>query len=78
LFFSNEWHDLIVKEFQDNFDSAMNQLTVSGKYQNKLDQIALNNDPEMIRWRNTYRPGMPTAQDRIKLTSWIQEKTQPM
>jgi len=77
LFFSNEWHDLIVQEFRDNFDSAMSQLTVSGKYQNKLDQIALNNDLEMIRWRNTYRPGIPTPEDRIKLTSWIKEFNLP-
>jgi len=78
LFFSDEWHDRIVKEFQDNFESAINQLTVSGKHQDKLDQIASNNDPEMIRWRDTYRPGMPTAEDRVKLTSWIQKKTQPI
>jgi len=77
LFFSNEWHDRIVKEFRNNFESAMNQLTVSGKYQDLLDQIASNNDPEMIRWRNTYRPGMPTVEDRELLTRWIQEKNSP-
>ena len=74
LFFSNDWHDSIVKEFQDNFNSSINQLTVSGKYQDKLDKIASNNDPEMIRWRNTYRPGMPTEEDREQLARWIQEK----
>ena len=77
LFFSNEWHDSIVKEFQDNFNLAINQLTVSGKYQDKLDKIASDNDPEMIRWRNTYRSGMPTDQDRELLTRWIQEKNSP-
>jgi len=76
LFFSDKWHDHIVKEFQDNLKSALGQLTVSGKYQDKLDQIASNNDPEMIRWRNTYRPGMPTAEDRVKLTNWVQKKAQ--
>jgi len=77
LFFSNEWHDRIVKECQDNFESAMNQLTVSGKYQDRLDLIASSNDPEMIRWRNYYRPGMPTVEDRKQLTRWIQEKNSP-
>ena len=77
LFFSNEWHDRIVKEFRDNLNSAINQLTASGKYQDKLDQIASNNDPEMIRWRNTYRPGMPTLEDREQLTRWIQKKNSP-
>ena len=77
LFFSDEWHDRIVKEFRDNLNSAINQLTASGKYQDKLDQIASNNDPEMIHWRNTYRPGMPTLEDRKQLTHWIQEKNSP-
>jgi len=76
LFFSNEWHDSIVKEFQDNFNLAINQLTVSGKYQDQVDLIA-SNDPDMIRWRNTYRSGMPTDQDRELLTCWIQEKNSP-
>ena len=52
-------------------------MTASGKYQDKLDQIASNNDPEMIRWRNTYRPGMPTLEDREQLTRWIQKKNSP-
>jgi hypothetical protein len=76
LFFSDEWHDRIVQEFQTNFAAARNQLTVSGKYQDQLDQLATINDPEMIRWRNTYRPGMPTPEDRVNLARWVQEKTQ--
>jgi hypothetical protein len=77
LFFSNKWHDRIVKEFQDNFNSAKNQLTISGKYQNELDLIASSDDPEMIRWRNTYRPNIVTVEDRKNLTRWIQEKNSP-
>jgi hypothetical protein len=75
LFFSEEWHNLIVREFKNNFDSAINQLTVSGKYQDKLDEIAANNDPEMLHWRklNLQRPGKPTPQDRIEVAQWIQE-----
>ena len=74
LFFSNGWQDGIVKEFKTNFDLAINQLTVSGKYQDALDQIAASNDPEMLHWRNFKRPGMPTEQDRVELARWIQEK----
>jgi hypothetical protein len=74
LFFSNEWQDGIVKEFKTNFDLARNQLTASGKYQDALDQISASNDPEMLRWRNFKRPNMPTAQDRVELARWIQEK----
>lgn len=73
LFFSTKWHDFIVEEFKDNFNSAINQMTATGKHQNKLDKIASNNDPEMIRWRNYVRPGMPTLEDRKKVTNWIQE-----
>ena len=74
LFFSDEWHQQIVKEFKDNFDLAASQLTVSGKYQDALDQIALSNDPEMLRWRDHKRPGMPTSTDREQLARWIQER----
>ena len=77
LFFSNEWHQQIVKEFKDNFDLAVSQLTVSGKHQDALDRIALNNDPEMLRWRNYKRPGMPTSTDREQLARWIQEYRSP-
>jgi hypothetical protein len=62
-----------VKEFKDNFDLAASQLTVSGKYQDALDQIALSNDPEMLRWRDHKRPGMPTSTDRERLARWIQQ-----
>jgi hypothetical protein len=77
LFFSNEWHQRIVKEFKDNFDLAVSQLTVSGKYQDALDQIASNNDPEMLRWRDYKRPGMPTSTDREQLVHWIQKHQSP-
>jgi len=72
LFFSNEWHDRIVKEFKDNFELAMSQLTASGKWQNKIDQLALH-DPEMTRWRNSGRPGLATSEDRTELARWLKE-----
>jgi hypothetical protein len=73
LFFSDELHQRIVKEFKDNFDSASKQLTVSGKYQDSLDQIASSNDPEMLRWRGQQRPNSPTSTDRERLAHWIQQ-----
>lgn len=73
LFFSAQWHNRIVQEFKDNFESAMDQLTVTGLHQDKLDAIASSNDPEMIRWRNFVRPGMPTPEDRKQITNWIKE-----
>ena len=76
LFFSDEWHQQIVKEFKDNFDSAVNQLTVSGKYQDALDQMASNNDPEMLHWAAS-RPITPTSTDREKLARWIQQRQSP-
>lgn len=78
LFFSNEWHDSIVKEFKDNFDLAVSQLTMTGKYQNALDQMAASGDPEILRWRSLKHPGQPTAQDRKQLARWLQEKNSPL
>lgn len=74
LFFSKDWHRLIVDEFKNNFDLAIGQLTATGKHQDKLDHIASSKDPEMLRWRTTYRPNMPTSEDRIKLAQWLKEK----
>jgi len=75
LFFSNKWHDSIVKEFKDNFDSAIDQLTLSGKIPYTVDQIASNNDPQMLQWRNyTHTAGTITAEDREKFTQWMQER----
>jgi hypothetical protein len=72
LFFSNDWHDRIVKEFKDNFDSAVGQMTALGKWQDKIDHLALH-DPDMTRWRNSGRPGLATPEDRIELARWIKE-----
>jgi hypothetical protein len=77
LFFSDKWYNAIMTEFKDNFDLALNQLTVSGKYQAKLDKIALNNDPEMLRWRAAHCWGLPTTEDREQLAHWLQENRSP-
>lgn len=71
LFFSQAWHYKIVKEFKDNFDLATSQLTVSGHYQNKIDQLA-SWDPDMTRWRGG-RNELTTLDDRMKLVQWITE-----
>jgi hypothetical protein len=71
LFFSKEWHNSIVKEFKDNFDLAIRQLTISGKYQDTVDQLAANNHPEMRHWRN-HNVGI-TSEDRLKFSQWIKE-----
>jgi len=73
LFFSIKWQDQIVREFKDNFDSAIDQMTVLGTWQNKIDQLA-SWDPEMILWRNNGRDKIPKQQDRDKLACWQREK----
>jgi hypothetical protein len=79
LFFSDEWHQKIVKEFKDNFDLAVSQLTVSGKHQDAIGQLVANNNPEMLRWRDYERPGIPksTSTDREQLARWVQEHRSP-
>jgi hypothetical protein len=77
LFFSNEWHQQIVKEFKDNFDLAVSQLTMSGKYQHATDRMAASGDPEILYWRSLRHRGQPTAQDREQLARWLQEKNSP-
>lgn len=75
LFFSNEWQNSVIKEFRDNFTLGINQLTTTGKYQQELDRIALN-DPALAAWRSSdnHLKFRPTLECRKKLKSWIQEK----
>jgi hypothetical protein len=74
LFFSAEWQDGIIKEFEDNFDSGMKQLTATGKYQQELERMALT-DPALASFRaNDHPEGQPTAHDRESLKRWVQEK----
>lgn len=42
LFFSDQWHADIVLEFKKNFDSAMQQATVTNKHWNKLKKLIPN------------------------------------
>jgi hypothetical protein len=40
LFFSDAWHDLIVNEFKNNLDSAIDALSATGKCQKEQDRLA--------------------------------------
>jgi len=75
LFFSNEWQNSIIKEFHDNFISGVTQLTATGKYQQELERIALN-DPALAacRSRDSHLGFGPTLECRKKLKNWIEEK----
>jgi hypothetical protein len=75
LFFSTEWQDSIIKEFKNNFESGMSQLTATGKYQQELERMALN-DPALAfcRSNDSLLDGGPTVQDREALDRWIREK----
>jgi len=73
LFFSDEWQDFIVKEFKDNFNSALTQLTATAKYEKELDRIALT-DTELRLKRCCDDPsGDPTIETRNRLKVWIQQ-----
>lgn len=75
LFFSVEWHNSIVKEFKDNFDSGMSQLTATGKYQQELERIAINDSALAdCRSSNSLIDDGPTVQDRQALANWIKNK----
>ncbi len=71
LFFSKEWHNSVVKEFKDNFNLAIQQLTISGKYQDTADQLFLKNYPGMRHWRKQ-NVGI-TLENRIKFSEWLKE-----
>ena len=75
LFFSVEWQDNIVKEFRQNFESAMSKLTATGKYQKEMERLALS-DPIIAHNRSTDSalPGGPTMECRKKLTQWLKAK----
>ena len=75
LFFSAEWQDSIVKEFKNNFELSMTQLTATGKYQQELERMSLD-DPELAYCRSNdslINKG-PTVECREQLKQWIQEK----
>lgn len=74
LFFSAEWQDSIVKEFKDNVDSGMKQLTATGKYQQELERMALTDTALALFRANDHPQGQPTAQDREAIKCWIREK----
>ena len=78
LFFSTEWQDSIIKEFQNNFELGMSQLTATGKYQQELERMAIN-DPELAycRSNDSLLDSGPTVQDRNALNRWIKEKNLP-
>jgi len=73
LFFSIEWQDDIIKEFKQNFESAMSQLTATGKYQKEMERLALT-DPIIAYNRSIQVPGGPTVESRQKLAQWLREK----
>ena len=75
LFFSVDWQNSIIKEFKQNFESAMSQLTATGKYQKEMERLALT-DPIIAHNRSTDSPvlGGPTIECREKLTQWLNEK----
>lgn len=74
LFFSDAWQASIVKEFKDNFDSAVAQLTVTAKYEKQLDNLALT-DTVLRQKRTTDDPsGDPTVATRDRLKRWVQQQ----
>ena len=75
LFFSEKWQDTIINEFKKNFDSAMTQITATGKYQKEMDRLALF-DPIVAYYRSTDSliPGGPTLECRKKLAQWVKAK----
>jgi hypothetical protein len=75
LFFSDEWQDSIIKEFKDNFDSALTQLTATAKYEKELDRIALT-DTALRQKRSCDDPsGDPTIETRDRLKIWVQQNS---
>jgi hypothetical protein len=73
LFFSDEWQNFILKEFKDNFESAVAQLTATAKYEKELDRIALT-DTALKQKRTLDDPsGDPTVETRDRLRVWIQQ-----
>ena len=75
LFFSVDWQNDILKEFKQNFESAISQLTATGKYQKEMERLALT-WPVISHSRSTdnSEPGIPTMECKEKLTQWIKEK----
>jgi hypothetical protein len=74
LFFSDAWHDLIVNEFKNNLDLAINTLTATGKCQKEQDRLALSN-PALLKIRTSDSPfNEPTLADRRELESWVKKK----
>jgi hypothetical protein len=75
LFFSVDWQNNIIKEFKQNFESAMSQLTATGKYQKEMERLALL-DPIIAHNRSTdsAEPGGPTVESRQKLAQWLKTK----
>jgi len=75
MFFSTEWQDSIIKEYKDNFELGMSQLTATGKYQQELERIALTDSAlAYCRSNDSLIDGGPTVQDREALARWIREK----
>ena len=75
MFFSVDWQNNIIKEFKQNFDSAMSQMTATGKYQKEMERLALT-DPIIAHNRSTDSavPGSPTMECREKLAQWLKAK----
>jgi hypothetical protein len=75
LFFSVDWQDNIIKEFKQNFESAVSQLTATGKYQKEMERLALT-DPIIAHNRSTDSAvlGGPTMECREKLVQWLNTK----
>jgi hypothetical protein len=75
LFFSVDWQNNIIKEFKQNFESAMSQMTATGKYQKEMERLALS-DPIIAHNRSTDSTvsGGATMACREKLAQWLRAK----
>ena len=74
LFFSDVWHDLIVNEFKNNLDSAIDALSATGKCQKEQDRLASLN-PVLAKMRAIDSPfNEPTLASRRELESWVKKK----
>lgn len=74
LFFSVAWQNAIVKEFKDNFDSAVSQLTATARYEKELDRLALTDVALRQKRTSDDLSGDPTVATRNRLKAWVQQK----
>lgn len=66
-FFSDEWNNQVVQEFQQNLNLGITKLTITGKHWFALNQIV----------RHLDNPGYRTLDDKHKFQAWIKDQPSP-